>query len=169
MVSFIQSNYKGFGSGVVVPGTGVSLQNRAATFTLEAGHPNQVGPRKRPFQTIIPGFVTKGGAPVMSFGLMGGSMQPQGHAQVMVRLADYKQNPQACADGPRWRIVDGLQVNVEPGFSAETLAELERRGHQIVELLQGYMDFGSAQLIYKLEDGYLAASDPRRDGQAVGY
>jgi len=169
MVSFIQSNYMGFGSGVVVPGTGVSLQNRAHSFTLRAGHPNQVGPSKRPFQTIIPGFVTKAGKPVMSFGVMGGSMQPQGHAQVMVRLADYGQNPQACSDGPRYRVVEGLRVNVEPGFSKETLAELVRRGHEIEELAQGYMDFGSAQLIYKLEDGYLGASDPRRDGQAVGF
>jgi gamma-glutamyltranspeptidase/glutathione hydrolase len=169
MVSFIQSNYMGFGSGVVVPGTGVSLQNRGHTFTLQPGHPNQVGPGKRPFQTIIPGFVTRNGKPVMSFGVMGGSMQPQGHAQVMVRLADYGQNPQACADGPRYRIVEGLRVNVESGFSRETLAELERRGHEIVELIEGYMDFGSAQLIYKLEDGYLGASDPRRDGQAVGF
>ena len=169
MVSYIQSNYMGFGSGVVVPGTGVSLQNRGHTFTLEPGHPNQVGPMKRPFQTIIPGFVTKDGQPVMSFGVMGGSMQPQGHAQVMVRLADYGQNPQACSDGPRFRIVEGMRVNVEGGFSKETLAELERRGHQIVELVEGYMDFGSAQMIYKLEDGYLGASDPRRDGQAVGF
>jgi len=169
MVSFIQSNYMGFGSGVVVPGTGVSLQNRASGFSLQPGHPNQVGPSKRPFQTIIPGFVTKDGRPVMSFGVMGGSMQPQGHAQVMVRLADYRQNPQACSDGPRYRVVERLRVNVEPGFPRETLAELERRGHEIVELLQGYMDFGSAQMIYRLEDGYLAASDPRRDGQAVGF
>ncbi len=169
MVSFIQSNYMGFGSGVVVPGTGVSLQNRAHTFSLQPGHPNQVGPGKRPFQTIIPGFVTKDGQALMSFGVMGGSMQPQGHAQLMVRLADYGQNPQACVDGPRYRLVEGLRVNVEPGFPADTLAELELRGHEIVELAQGYMDFGSAQLIYKLEDGYLGASDPRRDGQAVGY
>ena len=169
MVSFIQSNYMGFGSGVVVPGTGVSLQNRAHGFSLQPGHPNQVGPGKRPFQTIIPGFVTKDGQPVMSFGVMGGSMQPQGHAQVMVRLADYGQNPQACSDGPRYRVVEGLRVNVEPGFSKQTLAELERRGHQLEELTQGYLDFGSAQLIYKLEHGYLAASDPRRDGHAVGY
>ncbi|MBK5103381.1 MAG: gamma-glutamyltransferase [Burkholderiales bacterium] len=169
MVSFIQSNYMGFGSGVVVPGTGVSLQNRAHSFSLQPGHANQVGPAKRPFQTIIPGFVTKDGQPVMSFGVMGGSMQPQGHAQVMVRLADYGQNPQACADGPRYRVIEGMRVNVEPGFSGETLAELERRGHQLEELTQGYLDFGSAQLIYKLEDGYLGASDPRRDGQAVGY
>jgi len=169
MVSFIQSNYMGFGSGVVVPGTGVSLQNRATSFSVQARHPNQVGPGKRPFQTIIPGFVTKDGKPVMSFGVMGGSMQPQGHAQVMVRLADYGQNPQACSDGPRYRVLEGLRVNVEPGFSRETLAELERRGHQLTELAQGNLDFGSAQLIYKLENGYLAASDPRRDGQAVGF
>ena len=169
MVSYIQSNYMGFGSGVVVPGTGVSLQNRGATFTLEAGHSNLAGPGKRPFQTIIPAFVTRDGKPVMSFGVMGGSMQPQGHAQVMVRLADYGQNPQACSDGPRYRVVEGLRVNVEPGFSRETLAELVRRGHEVEELAQGYMDFGSAQLIYKLEDGYLGASDPRRDGQAVGF
>ena len=169
MVSYIQSNYMGFGSGVVVPGTGVSLQNRGHTFSLEPGHPNLVGPKKRPFQTIIPGFVTKDGQPLMSFGVMGGSMQPQGHAQVMVRLADYGQNPQACSDGPRFRVVEGMRVNVEGGFSKETLAELEHRGHQIVELVEGYMDFGSAQMIYKLEDGYLGASDPRRDGQAVGF
>ena len=169
MVSLIQSNYMGFGSGVVVPGTGVSLQNRGHGFSLVPGHPNQVGPGKRPFQTIIPGFVTKNGQPVMSFGVMGGSMQPQGHAQVMVRLADYGQNPQACADGPRYRVVEGMRVNVEPGFSSETLAELERRGHELEELTQGYLDFGSAQLIYRLDGGYLGASDPRRDGQAVGF
>ncbi len=169
MVSFIQSNYMGFGSGVVVPGTGVSLQNRAVTFSLRAGHPNRVGPGKRPFQTIIPGFITKDGRPLMSFGVMGGSMQPQGHAQVMVRLADHGQNPQACCDGPRYRVVEGLRVNVESGFSSETLTELECRGHEIVELADGYMDFGSAQLIYKLDGGYLGASDPRRDGQAVGF
>ena len=169
MVSFIQSNYMGFGSGVVVPGTGVSLQNRGHGFSLAPGHPNQVGPGKRPFQTIIPGFVTRDGEAVMSFGVMGGSMQPQGHAQVMVRLADYGQNPQACADGPRYRVVEGMRVNVEPGFSAQTLAELERRGHEIVKLEEGYMDFGSAQMIYRLDGGYLGASDPRRDGQAVGF
>ena len=93
MVSFIQSNFMGFGSGVVVEG--ISLQNRGATFVLQPGHPNCVGPRKRPYQTIIPGFVTREGRPVMSFGVMGGTMQPQGHAQVMVRIADYGQSPQA--------------------------------------------------------------------------
>jgi len=168
MVSFIQSNYMGFGSGVVVDG--ISLQNRAATFVLEPGHPNCVGPRKRPYQTIIPGFVTREGKPVMSFGVMGGTMQPQGHTQVMVRLADYGQSPQAACDGPRFRFVQGMDVSVEENrYPAATLEELQRRGHRIVTI-DDYNQFGSAQLIWKLDDGgYFVASDPRRDGQAVGF
>ncbi len=168
MVSMIQSNYMGFGSGVVVPGTGISLQNRGATFVLTEGHPNRVGPRKRPYQTIIPGFVTRQGKPVMSFGVMGGTMQPQGHTQVMVRIADYGQNPQAASDGPRFRWVQGLDVSVEGGYPRATLEELARRGHRIVTI-DDYNQFGCAQMIWKLEGGYFAASDPRRDGQAVGY
>ncbi|HEV8094379.1 MAG TPA: gamma-glutamyltransferase family protein [Burkholderiales bacterium] len=169
MVSMIQSNFMGFGSGVVVPGTGISLQNRGHSFVADAGHPNQVGPRKRPYQTIIPGFVTKDGKPVMSFGLMGGTMQPQGHTQVIVRIADYGQNPQAACDGPRFRFVQGMDVSVENDrFAPETLAELQRRGHRIVTV-NDYNQFGSSQMIWKLEGGYLAASDPRRDGQAAGY
>jgi gamma-glutamyltranspeptidase/glutathione hydrolase len=167
MVSFIQSNYMGFGSGVVVDG--VSLQNRGGTFVLEPGHPNRVGPRKRPYQTIIPGFVTREGKPVMSFGVMGGTMQPQGHAQVMVRIADYGQSPQAACDGPRFRVVQGLDVSVEEGrFPAATLEELARRGHRIVNI-DDYNQFGAAQLVWKLDGGYFVASDPRRDGQAVGF
>ena len=167
MVSFIQSNYMGFGSGVVVDG--ISLQNRGATFVAEPGHPNCVGPRKRPYQTIIPGFVTRDGRPVMSFGVMGGTMQPQGHAQVMVRIADYGQSPQAACDGPRYRIGQGLDVAVEPGFAPSVLEELKRRGHRIVEQVAGSFEFGSGQLIWKLDGGYCAASDPRRDGQPVGF
>ena len=167
MVSFIQSNYMGFGSGVVVDG--VSLQNRGATFVLQPGHPNCVGPRKRPYQTIIPGFVTREGKPVMSFGVMGGTMQPQGHTQVMVRIADYGQSPQAACDGPRFRFVQGMDVSVEDdGFPAATLEELQRRGHRIVTI-DDYNQFGSAQLIWRLDGGYFVASDPRRDGQAVGF
>ena len=171
MISLIQSNYMGFGSGVVVPGTGVSLQNRGSCFVLTPGHSNQVAPKKRPYQTIIPGFVTKDGKPVMSFGVMGGTMQPQGHVQVMVRIADYNQNPQAASDGPRFRVVQGMEVNVEGGLAGSVLEELAKRGHQLTELKEGYMDFGSAQMIWKMDNGggYLAASDPRRDGQAVGY
>ncbi|MFN2643797.1 MAG: gamma-glutamyltransferase family protein [Burkholderiales bacterium] len=167
MVSFIQSNYMGFGSGVVVDG--ISLQNRAATFVLEPGHANCVAPKKRPYQTIIPGFVTRAGQPVMSFGVMGGTMQPQGHAQVMVRLADYGQSPQAACDGPRFRFVQDMDVSVEEDrFPQATLEELQRRGHRIVTI-DDYNQFGSAQLIWKLEGGYFVASDPRRDGQAVGF
>jgi len=167
MVSFIQSNYMGFGSGVVV--NGISMQNRGGTFVMTSGHPNRVGPRKRPYQTIIPGFVTKNGQPVMSFGVMGGTMQPQGHAQVMVRIADYGQNPQAASDGPRYRIVQGLEVSVESGFAPAVLEDLARRGHKIVSVPDDYNQFGCAQLIWKLDGGYFAASDPRRDGQAVGF
>jgi gamma-glutamyltranspeptidase/glutathione hydrolase len=167
MVSFIQSNYMGFGSGVVCEG--ISLQNRAATFVLQPGHPNAVGPSKRPYQTIIPGFVTRAGQPVMSFGVMGGTMQPQGHAQVMVRIADYGQSPQAACDGPRFRFVQGMDVSVEEGrFPAATLEGLQSRGHRIVNV-DDYNQFGSAQLIWKLDGGYFVASDPRRDGQAVGF
>ncbi|OBA64729.1 gamma-glutamyltransferase [Mycobacterium sp. 1100029.7] len=168
MVSMIQSNYMGFGSGVVVRGTGISLQNRGAGFVAAQGHPNQVGPNKRPFQTIIPGFVTKDGAPVMSFGVMGGPMQPQGHVQVLVRIADYGQNPQAACDGPRFRWVDGMQVAFEPGFPPATLDELRQRGHDLLTV-DDYNAFGSCQAIWRLDDGYVAASDPRRDGQAVAF
>jgi gamma-glutamyltranspeptidase/glutathione hydrolase len=166
MVSFIQSNYMGFGSGVVVDG--ISLQNRGGTFVVRPGHPNCVGPKKRPYQTIIPGFVTKDRKPVMAFGVMGGTMQPQGHAQVMVRIADYGQSPQAASDGPRFRVVQGLEVSVEDNFPADTLAELQRRGHRIVTV-DDYNQFGSAQLLWKLDGGYFCASDPRRDGQAAGF
>jgi gamma-glutamyltranspeptidase/glutathione hydrolase len=167
MVSMIQSNYMGFGSGVVVPGTGISLQNRGTGFVTTPGHPNRIGPEKRPYHTIIPGFITKDGAPVMSFGVMGGTMQPQGHLQVVVRIADYGQNPQTACDGPRFRWVQGMQVSVEGGFPPATLEELRRRGHEIVTV-EDYNQFGSCQAIWRLDDGYLAASDPRRDGQAAG-
>ncbi|HEY2338185.1 MAG TPA: gamma-glutamyltransferase family protein [Burkholderiales bacterium] len=166
MVSMIQSNYMGFGSGVVVDG--ISLQNRGGTFVVQPGHPNCVGPKKRSYQTIIPGFVTKAGKPVMAFGVMGGTMQPQGHAQVMVRIADYGQSPQAACDGPRFRVIQGMQVSVEDNMSATVVEELIRRGHKIVTV-DDYNQFGCAQIIWKLDGGYFTASDPRRDGQAVGF
>jgi gamma-glutamyltranspeptidase / glutathione hydrolase len=167
MVSMIQSNYMGFGSGVVVPGTGIALQNRGADFSATQGHPNQVGPNKRPFHTIIPGFLSKDGSPVMSFGVMGGPMQPQGHVQVVGRIVDHGQNPQAACDGPRFRWAQGLEVCCENGFPTSTLDELHRRGHQLITT-DDYNQFGSCQAIWRLEDGYLAVSDPRRDGQAAG-
>ncbi len=169
MISFIQSNYSGFGSGVVVPGTGISLQNRGFGFVTTPGHPNCVAPGKRPFHTIIPGFVTRGGEPLMTLGLMGGTMQSQGHAQLMVRMADYDQSPQSAIDGPRFRIVQGLEVNFEGAFPRETLAELARRGHRVVELGEAYMDFGCSQIIRRGEDGYVGCCDMRRDSISIGY
>ncbi len=167
MVSLIQSNYHGFGSGIVVPGTGISLQNRGHGFSLEAGHPNVVAGGKRPFHTIIPGFVTKDGAPFMSFGVMGGPMQPQGHVQMMLRLVGAKQNPQAACDAPRWRVLRGREVSLEAGFDESVLDELRSRGHQLVETEQ--WGFGGAQLICKQGEVYCAASDSRKDGEAVGF
>jgi len=167
MVSFIQSNYFGFGSGIVIPGTGISLQNRGNLFSLKQGHPNQVAPNKSPFHTIIPAFVSFKNSPTMSFGVMGGAMQPQGHAQIMTRIFEYGQNPQAAIDAPRWRVIKNLGVILENGFNKITFSKLSKLGHQITD--EQHNKFGGAQLIYKMDDGYLGASDPRKDGQAVGF
>jgi gamma-glutamyltranspeptidase/glutathione hydrolase len=174
LVSYIQSNYMGFGSGIVVPGTGISLQNRGACFTLEEGHPNQAGGGKRPYHTIIPGFVTRAGADgrhdaVMSFGVMGGAMQPQGHAQVVLRLADYRQNPQAALDAPRWQVFDGCRVGIETGFDPAVYEQLRARGHDVEIVTEKTVRYGGGQAIHVLDDGYFGASDMRRDGQAVGF
>jgi gamma-glutamyltranspeptidase/glutathione hydrolase len=172
MVSLIQSNYMGFGSGVVVPGWGVSLQNRGHGFTLEAGRANRVGPGKRPFHTIIPGFLMRGGAPQMSFGVMGGDLQPQGHLQTLVRMLAYRQHPQAACDAPRWRFHGGT-VNAEAGFDPATAEGLRALGHRVEPFADSYQDYGAGQFIWRLGDpaveGYVAASDPRRDGAAVGF
>ena len=169
MVSFIQSNYMGFGSGVVVPGTGISLQNRGAGFTLEPGHPNVAAGGKRPFHTIIPAFVSRAGQPLMSFGVMGGNMQPQGHVQTLVRMLDYRQNVQAACDAPRWKVNFGLGLEVETAMTPATIAGLVAKGHKLAAIADPYMDFGAGQFILRSNDAYIAASDPRRDGQAVGY
>ena len=168
MVSYIQSNYFGFGSGIVVPETGIALQNRGAGFSLERGHVNEVAGGKRPFHTIIPGFVTKSGNPAMSFGVMGGSMQPQGHVQMMVRVFLYDQNPQTAADAPRWQVMGNGLVAVEEGFAPEVLDGLKARGHKVAVGASGE-SMGGAQLIYRMQDGYCAASDPRKEGQAAGF
>jgi gamma-glutamyltranspeptidase/glutathione hydrolase len=168
MVSLIQSNYLGFGSGVVVPGTGIALHNRGRGFVLEKGHPNCVAGGKRPFHTIIPGFVTRAGRPLVSFGVMGAHMQPQGHVQMMVRLFDYGQNPQAACDAPRWHVAADGEVALEAGFPAEVAEGLKRKGHAVA-LGQPAPLFGGGQLVCRLEGGYAAASDPRKDGQAVGF
>jgi gamma-glutamyltranspeptidase/glutathione hydrolase len=183
MVSYIQSQYEGFGSGVVIPGTGIAMQNRGACFTLEEGHPNQVAGGKRPYHTIIPGFVTQaahaGSAsapparaveiPIMAYGVMGGFMQPQGHAQVFSRIFDFHQNPQAALDAPRWQVTTGLKVMIEPGFEPSLYDELKRRGHDLTIAKEKFVTFGRGQAIYKLDDAYCAGSDLRADGQAVGF
>ena len=129
------------------------MQNRGACFVLAPGHPNQVGPGKRPFHTIIPAFATKGDQALMSFGVMGADMQPQGHTQMMIRLADYQQNPQAAADGPRWKVLPGNKVIVEHAMPTATVSGLAQRGHDIRQVERWNMEFGSAQLIYKLDAG----------------
>ena len=149
-----------------MPGTGIALNNRGNCFTLDTAHPNCVGPRKRPFHTIIPGFATRDGAPLVAFGVMGGAMQPQGHVQVALRLFAHGQNPQAAMDAPRWRVRGG-DLLIEPGWSDRFRNALAARGHKLVD--GEWADFGASQIIWRLEGGYAAASDYRRDGQAVGF
>ncbi len=176
MVSFIQSNYMGFGSGCVEPTYGISLQNRGHAFALDAkglNPANVVAPGKRPFHTIIPAFLTKDGQPVMSYGVMGANMQPQGHMQTLVRMLDYGQNPQAACDAPRWRYNAGLEINVEAGMAKATVQGLAGRGHRMEVINDSYQDFGAGQFIWRAGDpkveGYVAASDARRDGLVAGF
>jgi gamma-glutamyltranspeptidase / glutathione hydrolase len=176
MVSFIQSNYMGFGSGCVEPNFGISLQNRGHGFSLNAqglNSANLVAPGKRPFHTIIPAFLSKDGQPVMSYGVMGANMQPQGHMQTLVRMLDYGQNPQAACDAPRWRYNEGLEINVEASLNPDTAQGLQTRGHQVGVINDSYQDFGAGQFIWRAGDpkveGYVAASDARRDGLVAGF
>jgi len=170
MVSFIQSNYMGFGAGVVVPGTGIHMQNRGAGFVATPGHPNRVGPSRRPFHTIIPGFATKGGAPEMSFGVMGGPMQAQGHLQMMLRTMLWGQDPQAASDAPRWQVVSGRKVAVERTMPEATVKALRSMGHDVVrEGTAAEFGFGGAQLIRRSNSGYVGGSDHRKDGYAAGF
>jgi gamma-glutamyltranspeptidase / glutathione hydrolase len=166
MVSLIQSNYMGFGSGVVVPGTGISLQNRGHGFVLADGHPNRVDGGKRPFHTIIPGFVTRDGAALAAFGVMGGAMQPQGHLQTITRLVDHRMNAQAVLDAPRWRVNSGLAVDVEATFDSSVRDGLLALGHRVST--GDDLGFGCGQFIVRLDDCYMAGSDPRRDGYPAG-
>lgn len=168
MVSFIQSNYQGFGSGVVIKGTGIALQNRGAGFTLEPNHANEVGPNKRPFHTIIPGFVSGSGIPELAFGVMGGHMQHQGHVQMIARIFDHKENPQAASDAPRWYVAPNFEIFLEQGFPEATVLELRRRGHTVQSSKDSDL-FGGAQLILRLDDGYCGASDHRKEGSAAGF
>jgi gamma-glutamyltranspeptidase / glutathione hydrolase len=168
MVSFIQSNYCGFGSGIVIPGTGISMQNRGFGFNLIPGHPNEVGPQKKPFHTIIPGFVSRGNQAVMSFGVMGGPMQAQGHLQMILRVLTGKQNPQAASDAPRWYIHEDGVLGLEKLMDSRLVEALRGRGHHV---FQGWSSsrYGGAQLILRHGDGYCGASDHRKDGQVSGF
>jgi gamma-glutamyltranspeptidase/glutathione hydrolase len=181
MVSLIQSNYRGFGSGLCPPGLGFCLQNRGELFDLTPGRPNTFSPGKRPFHTIIPAFVTKNGRPVMSFGVMGGDMQPQGHVQILVNLFDFDMGLQEAGDAPRVHHIksseptgepadaEGGDVQLESGFTPETVRELVQRGHRIVAASSG--EFGGYQAIwYDAEKNvYFGASESRKDGLALGY
>ncbi|MGC7406064.1 gamma-glutamyltransferase family protein [Pandoraea pneumonica] len=178
MVSFIQSNYMGFGSGVVVPDWGIALQNRGCGFSMDPKSANVVEGGKRPFHTIIPAFLTQKvdgkHEAVMSFGVMGGDMQPQGHLQSIVRMLDYGQQPQAACDAPRWKVNRDFTIDVESTLDRETVAGLLALGHKLKSIDDPYMDFGSGQYIWRLDRndpdrGYVAASDSRRDGLAAGF
>lgn len=168
MVSFIQSNYQGFGSGIVVPGTGIAMQNRGFGFSLDPDHPNCVAPGKRPFHTIIPGFVTEQGAPRLAFGVMGGHMQHQGHFQMVQRIFDHQKNPQAASDAPRWHVFADFSIGLEQGFPESVARGLAVRGHDVRYVPEEHV-FGGAQLILRTDDGYVAGSDHRKEGQAAGY
>ena len=169
MVSMIQSNYRGFGSGIVIEGTGISMQNRGSGFVLTPGHPNIVAGGKRPFHTIIPGFVTRAdGNPAMAFGVMGGHMQHQGHVQMVTRIFDHRENPQAASDAPRWHVSPDYRLALETGTPSGTVKALQERGHE-ARLVEDEGLFGGAQLICCLEDGYCAASDHRKEGMAAGF
>ena len=168
MVSFIQSNYMGFGSGVVVPGTGIAFQNRGADFSLDPTHPNALKPGKRTYHTIIPGFLTKDGEAVGPFGVMGGYMQPQGHFQVVLNTIDYKLNPQAALDAPRWQWIEGNTIHVEPNFPNHLAQALTRLGHDIQPKLDTG-SFGRGQIIWRdPKTGVLAGgTESRTDGAIV--
>ncbi|MCM3088444.1 gamma-glutamyltransferase family protein [Bhargavaea ginsengi] len=165
MVSFIQSNYMGFGSGIVVPGTGIALQNRGADFSLDPEHPNYLKPGKKTYHTIIPGFLTKDGEAVGPFGVMGGYMQPQGHFQVISNTVDFGLNPQAALDQPRWQWVGGKTVQVEPDFPLHLAQALQRKGHDI-QIATDSGGFGRGQIIWRNpETGVLeAGTESRTDG-----
>jgi len=169
MISYIQSNYMGFGSGVVVPGTGIALNNRGNCFSLDRSHPNALAPGKRPYNTIIPGFLTREGKPVGPFGVMGGFMQPQGHVQVLMNAIDARLNPQQALDAPRWQWTGGMKVAMEPGFNAAVPSALGRLGHQ-VECSLETGSFGRGQIIWKTVQGTLAgATEPRADGCVAAW
>ena len=169
MVSFIQSNYRGFGSGIVVPGTGIALHDRGANFSLERGAANELAPGKRPYHTIIPGFLTRDGKAVGPFGVMGAFMQPQGHVQVLVNMLDRHMNPQEALDEPRWQWTGGRQIEMEDMHPDDLVRTLKEKGHEIT-VTPVPDGFGRGQIILRRENGCLeAGTEPRADGCAAAW
>ncbi|TLS38650.1 gamma-glutamyltransferase family protein [Pseudalkalibacillus caeni] len=170
MVSFIQSNYMGFGSGLVVPGTGIALQNRGHNFSLDPEHDNRLEPSKKTYHTIIPGFITKGDQPVGSFGVMGGFMQPQGHVQVAMNTIDFHLNPQAALDAPRWQWLEGKKIAVENNFPTHIAQALARKGHDIQVALDSGL-FGRGQIIWRNPDSgvLFGGTESRTDGSVAAW
>jgi gamma-glutamyltranspeptidase/glutathione hydrolase len=164
MVSFIQSNYHGFGSGVVLPDSGLALQNRGQEFSLDPAHANCLAPGKKTFHTIIPGFLSRDGEPVGPFGVMGGYMQPQGHVQMVMNLVDFGLNPQAALDAPRWQWLGGMKIGIEQGASRDLAAALARRGHDI-SIAYDSTDFGRGQIIVRdpVSGILCGGTEPRAD------
>lgn len=164
MVSFIQSNYNRFGSGIVVPGTAITLQNRGANFSLDPESDNYLEGGKKAYHTIIPGFLAKDGKPIGPFGVMGGFMQPQGHVQVVVNTVDYHMNPQECLDAPRFQWVGDKKIQLEREVPVEIAQKLAEMGHQ-VEIVNTNIGMGRGQIIWRMDDGsYVAGTEPRADG-----
>lgn len=168
MVSLIQSNYEGFGSGLLVPETGIALHNRGLGFSLQPDHPNCLGPGKRPFHTIIPAFLTQDNQPIGPFGVMGAPMQPQGHVQMVVNLMDYHLNPQAALDAPRWRFIRENVVWLERSVPQPIIDGLRDRSHQI-RVLSDVSQFGKGQMVFRQDGVLIAASEPRADGIAIAW
>jgi len=162
MVSFIQSNFMGFGSGVVIPKTGISMHNRGAGFTLDSSKANIVGPSKHPYHTIIPAFVTKDGEPIFSFGVMGGTYQAQGQAQILTQIICQNTLPQDAIDKPRWRIAPDFVIEFEESFPKDIIKKIVEIGHKV--RITDESRFGGAQLIEKSDRDFIGATDPRKDG-----
>lgn len=169
MISYIQSNYKGFGSGIVIPEYGISLNDRGCSFSLDPAADNSLVPNKKPYHTIIPGFLLKDGEPMGPFGVMGGYMQPQGHVQVMMNMIDFGLNPQEALDAPRWQWVGGKKIEIETGFGEKIVEALRKRGHE-VKVMDDFTGFGRGQIIIRQKDGVLVgATEPRTDGIVAAW
>jgi gamma-glutamyltranspeptidase / glutathione hydrolase len=157
-----------FGCGILIPGTGIAMQNRGAGFSLEEDHPNYAGPGKKPFHTIMPGFLTQDGSPLGPFGIMGGPIQPQAHVQVIVNMRDYNLNPQAALDAPRWQIAQDGTLLLEQTVPEHVALGLAQKGHH-PQLKLHDISFGRGQIIIKQNNSFVAASEPRADGLALAW